>query len=164
MIIISKKTLEKNRVEVIVNKNSKKQLNQGMQRNSYNINLAATTLKYFSKYRKQRKELVSCNNLQPYRSFSFQKLAIKVIMDCKTATVEFRTKVGFNQYDSILITEKLILTKIMKEFSGEEILLQHYALNYKTDLYLPKHRLVIEVDEFDNIGTNDDNEREEKVK
>ena len=52
----------------------------------------------------------------------------------------------------------------MKEFSGEEILLQHYALNYKTDLYLPKHRLVIEVDEFDNIGTNDDNEREEKVK
>ena len=63
-----------------------------------------------------------------------------------------------------MITEKLILTKIMKEFSGEEILLQHYALNYKTDLYLPKHRLVIEVDEFDNIGTNDDNEREEKVK
>ena len=46
----------------------------------------------------------------------------------------------------------------MKEFSGEGILLQHYVLNYLTDLYLHNHRLVIEVDEF---GTTGNNEREE---
>ena len=52
-------------------------------------------------------------------------------MDCTTATaVEFRTKLGFNQYHWLLIKERLILTKIMKEFSGEGILLQHYVLNY----------------------------------
>ena len=62
-------------------------------------NVAATTLKYLSKYRKQKKELVSWNNLQRYRNSLFEKLIIKVIMDCTTATtVEFRTKLGFNQY------------------------------------------------------------------
>ena len=125
-------------------------------------NVAATTLKYLSKYRKQKKELVSCNNLQRYRNSLFKKLIIKVIMDCTTATtVEFRAKLGFNQYHWLLIKERLILTKIMKEFSGEGILLQHYVLNYLTDLYLHNHRLVIEVDEFDNIGTTGSNEREE---
>ena len=74
-------------------------------------------------------------------------------MDSRTATaVEFRTKLGFNQYDAILIKEQSVLTKM---------LLQHYVLDYKIDLYFPEHRLAIE---FDHIGRTGDNEREEEIK
>ena len=35
-------------------------------------------------YRKQRQELVNCKNFESCRKFPHEKLAIKVIMDCKT--------------------------------------------------------------------------------
>ena len=35
----------------------------------------------------------------------------------------------------------------MKLFAKEEILPQHFILSYKIDLYFPKHKLAIEVDE-----------------
>ena len=83
-------------------------------------------------------------------------------MDSRTATaVEFRTKLGFNQYDAILIKEQSVLTKIMKVVSGEKMLLQYYVLDYKIDLYFPEHRLAIE---FDHIGRTGDNERDEEIK
>ena len=37
----------------------------------------------------------------------------------------------------------------MKVFLSKEILLQHSVLNYRIDLYFPKHRLAIEVDKKD---------------
>ena len=42
------------------------------------------TRKYPSKYRKQRQELVNCDNYQTYRIFLHKKLVLKVIMDCRT--------------------------------------------------------------------------------
>ena len=69
-------------------------------------------------------------------------------MNCTIPTaIEFRTKLGFNQHDLIVTKEKSVLTKIMEVFASEEILLQHSAQSYRTDLYFPKHRLAIEVDE-----------------
>ena len=45
-------------------------------------------------------------------------------MDCRLSTsVEFRTKLGFNQHDITVTKEQLVLTKITKVFSSEEILL-----------------------------------------
>ena len=35
----------------------------------------------------------------------------------------------------------------MKIFANEKVLLQHSILSYKVDLYFPKHKLAIEVDE-----------------
>ena len=59
-----------------------------------------------------------------------KKLAIKITIGCRTATtVEFRTTLGFTQYDPILGKEQSVLTKIMKVFSGEKLLLQYYALD-----------------------------------
>ena len=43
--------------------------------------------------------------------------------------------------------EQSVLTKTIKLFAKEEILLQHFVLNYKIDLYFPRHKLAIEVDE-----------------
>ena len=40
--------------------------------------------------------------------------------------------------------EQSVLTKIMKVFATDEILLQHSVLSYRIDLYFAKHRLAIE--------------------
>ena len=61
--------------------------------------------------------------------------------------VEFKTKLGFNPYDPIIIKEQSVLTKIIKVFESEEILLQHYVLQYRIDLHFLKHQLAIELDE-----------------
>ena len=61
--------------------------------------------------------------------------------------VEFKTKLGFNPHDPIMRKEQAALTKIMKVFASEKILLQHYVLGYRTDLYFLKHKLAIETDE-----------------
>ena len=41
--------------------------------------------------------------------------------------------------------EKSVLTKIMKVFLAEGILLQHSVLSYQIGLYFSKHRLAIEI-------------------
>ena len=43
--------------------------------------------------------------------------------------------------------EESVITKIIKVFSNEKILLQHSVLNYQTDLFFSEHKLAIEVDE-----------------
>ena len=40
-----------------------------------------------------------------------------------------------------------MLTKILKIFEREKILLRHSVLNYTIDLYFSEHKLAIEVDE-----------------
>ena len=50
--------------------------------------------------------------------------------------------------------EQSVLTKIMKVLASKEILLLHYVLSYRIDLYFPKHRLAIEVDEKENKDIN----------
>ena len=53
-----------------------------------------------------------------------KKLALKIIMNCKVPTaIEFRTTLGFNQHDLIMTKVQLGLTKIMKIFAYEKILL-----------------------------------------
>ena len=39
------------------------------------------------------------------------------------------------------------MTKITKVICSEKILLQHSVLNHRIDLYFPRHKLAIEVDE-----------------
>ena len=70
-------------------------------------------------------------------------------MHCRIAAetaTEFRSKLGFNQHDIIMNKDQLALTRIIKMFASEKILLQHYVLNYRVDLYFPEHKLVIERD------------------
>ena len=72
------------------------------------------------------------------------------IMYCRVSTpeaIEFKTRVGFNQHDLITENKQSLLTKAIKLFANEEILLQHSVLSYKIDLYFSKHRLAIEIDE-----------------
>ena len=69
-------------------------------------------------------------------------------MDCRTTpTVNFRTKLGFNQHDPIMTQKQSMLSKIVALFAAEEIILQHNVLGYRIDACLPKYKLAIQVDE-----------------
>ena len=47
-------------------------------------------------------------------------------MGCRTTpAVNFKTKLGFNQYDPVMTQEQSVLSKIKTIFSAEEIVLQH---------------------------------------
>ena len=52
------------------------------------------------------------SKLQVNRIFINEKLAIKVIIDCRTTSAhEFRTRLGFEQYDVISTKEQSVLSK-----------------------------------------------------
>ena len=58
--------------------------------------------------------------------------------------------------------EQTVLTKIKKVFASEKILLQHYVLSYKIDLYFSKYRLATETDEKGHNDRNIDHEINDK--
>ena len=65
------------------------------------------TTKYNSNHRKHRYELVEEPKKQVNRIFVDEKLAIKVIMDCRTTMAhKFRARLGVKQYDIILTKEQ----------------------------------------------------------
>ena len=54
--------------------------------------------------------------------------------------------------------EESVTKNVIKAFSNEQRLPQHSVLSYQIDLYFPKHKLAIEVDEKGHI------DRDEKKK
>ena len=73
-----------------------------------------------------------------------EKLAIKVIVDCRTTMAcRFRTRLGFKQYDVILTKEKSVLTKIMSSFEGENMQARYKVLIYRFYLYFHDYKLAI---------------------
>ena len=67
-------------------------------------------------------------------------------MDCRTTpSVDFKTRLGFNQQDPIMTQEQSVLTKIKTGFSTEEISFQHCVLGYRIDAYFPKQKLAVEL-------------------
>ena len=79
-------------------------------------------------------------------------------MDSRTTTtIEFSTKLGFNQHDLIMTKEQSVSIKIMKVFCSKKIISpQHSVLSCRIDLYFPKHRLAI----IDGKGHKDRDEHE----
>ena len=89
--------------------------------------------------------------------FIDEKLAIKVIMDCRiTSAHKFKTRLGFKQYDVILTKEQSVLTKIISSFDGEIMQTRYNYLTYRIDLYFHDYKLSIEIDENGHIDRNID--------
>ena len=66
-------------------------------------NLQKVTIKYHSNHRKNRYEPAEETKKQSNRIFIDEKLAVKVIIDCRTISAKkFKTRLGFKQYDVIL--------------------------------------------------------------
>ena len=138
----------KNRVEVII-LNGKKWLNKKhIETQLEHSNLPAITNKCDLMHKKCRSELQNCGKDQPCRRFLEEGFAIRIVMDCRTTpAVNFGIRLGFNQHDPIMTQEQSILSKTVTIFAVEEIILQHNVLGYRTDAYIPKSRLAIEIDE-----------------
>ena len=122
-------------------------------------NMREITIKYFSDYRKHRYEVAEEPKKQVNRIFIDGKLAIKVIMDCRTTSAhKFRTRLGFKQCDVILTKEQSVLLKIISSFVGENMQTQYNVLSHRIDLNFHDYKLIIEIDENGHSGRNIDYE------
>ena len=73
-------------------------------------------------------------------------------------SIEFRSKLGFNQYDITLTKEESVLKSVMDEFEGENMQTQYSVLGYRIDLYFHDYKLAIEVDKKSHKDRNIDHE------
>ena len=74
-------------------------------------------------------------------------------MHCRVSTpkaIEFKSKLGFDQYDITLTKEQSVLRSIMDKFKGENMQTQYSVLSCRTDFYFHVHKLTVEVDENDH--------------
>ena len=76
----------------------------------------------------------------------------------------FRCKLGFRLHDITISKEESVTTKIIKTFSNGKMLPKHPVLSYQIDLYFPKHKLEIEVDENDTLTEMKEKKMKEKKK
>ena len=148
MVFITKETWRSNGVEVIVF-NGKKWLNgKHIEEQLEHSNLREVTSKCPLDLRKQRQELQKCDK-QSCRRFVRGDFAVQIIIDCRTThAVNFKSRLGFNQYDPVMTQEQSILSKTKTIFSDQEIIIQHCVLGYYTDAYSLKYKLAIEIDEL----------------
>ena len=94
-------------------------------------------------YKRHGSELIGNEKLM----HTHECIIIPVIMHCRISTsksIEFRSKLGFNQYDIILTKEQSVLKSVM---DGENMQTPYSVLGYRIDLYFHYYKLVIEVDE-----------------
>ena len=133
-IDISRKTYERNGIETIVDNDGVWWLNEKhIEKGLDHKNLREITTKYNSNHSKHRHELIEKPKKQVNRIFINEKIATKVIMDCRTALAhKFRTRLGFKQYDAILTKEQSLLPKIMKT--------KYNVLSYRIDLYFHDYK------------------------
>ena len=77
-------------------------------------NVREITTNYNSSHRNYRDKLVEEPDKQCNKIYLDEKLAIKLIMDCRTTSAhKFRARLGFKEDDVILTKEQSVLTKIM---------------------------------------------------
>ena len=113
MSFITKRTWQNNGVEVIIF-NKENWLNEKHLQEQLRLsNLSYITRQYSLELRKQRQELQNCGEYQPCRNLLREDFAIQIILDCQTTfAIDFKSILGFNQYDPIMTEEQSILLKV----------------------------------------------------
>ena len=120
MADISRKTNERNDIEIIIDNDgilwlNDKHIEEGL---DHKI-LREITIKYNSNHRKHRHKLVGEPKKQPNITFTDEKLAVKVIIDCRvTSAHPFKKRLGFKQYDVVLTKEQSVLPRIISLLEG----------------------------------------------
>ena len=69
-------------------------------------------------------------------------------MEKENKRQDFRTLLSFKEYDLFKSKEKSIIEKIQTLFSAEKIFLQYSVCTYRIDVYFPKHKFAVEIDEI----------------
>ena len=86
-------------------------------------------------------------------------------MNCRVSTpkeIEFRSKLGFNQYHITLTKEQPVSKSVIDAFEGETMQTQYRVLGYQIDFYFHDHKLAIDVDEKGYKDRNIDYEIQRK--
>ena len=110
------------------------------------------TNQYPKEYKKHRSESDGSTD-QPNRRYIHVKLALKVIMNCRTDKKgKFFKKLGFKIHDVINTKEQTVISTTKDAFEGKNMQRQYTVLGYRIDLYFHEHKLAIEVDK---LGHND---------
>ena len=115
------------------------------------------TKQQIKKYKRHGSELIENEKFM----YAHECIIISVIMHCRVGTpksIEFRSKLGFNEYDITLTKEQSVLKSVMDAFEGENMQTQYSVLGYRIDLYFHYYKLAIEVDEKDHNDINIDHE------
>ena len=97
--------------------------------------------------------------------YALECIIIPIMMNCRVSTsksIEFRSKLGFDQYDITLAKEKSVSKSVMDLFEGENMQTQYSVLGYRIDLCFDKYKLAIEVDEKSHKDRNINHEIERK--
>ena len=71
--------------------------------------------------------------------YAHECIIIPIIMHCRVSTpksIEFRSKLGFKQYDITLTKEQSVLTSVMDTFEGENMQTRYSVLGYRIDYKL----------------------------
>ena len=150
MIDITKETLEKNVIAVVVDDFNTLWLNEKhIEEQLAYKNLPAITSKHDKIYKKHSYELVDDLVKQLNRRFLRIDLALKITMDCRTdESSSLKRNLGFNLQDVINTKEQTVLKSLKNAFEGEDMQTQYTIMGYRIDLYFHKNKLVIEVDEL----------------
>ena len=143
MVDISRKTYGKNGIETIADNDGILWLNEKhIEKGLDHKNWWETAIKYHYYHRKHKYALATEPKKRSGRIFIDWKLAIKVIMDCRTTSAhKLRTKLWFKQYDVILRTEQPVLTKMISSFEGKNMQTEYNILSYRIDLYFHDYKL-----------------------
>ena len=162
MVNITKKSLENNDIEVIVDSVHALWLNEkNIEETLVHKNLPVVKNKFNKIYKKRRYESVDKPVKQPNRRFLRINLALKITMDCRTdKSCSFKKDLGFKLLDVINTKEQTIINSIKAAFEGENIQTQYSVLGYRIDFYFHEYKLAIEVDELGHAGRNINNEIE----
>ena len=70
--------------------------------------------------------------------YAHEDIIMPVIIHCRVATpksIEFRSKLRFDQYDITVTKEQSVLKLVMDAFEGENMQTQYSVLDYRTELF-----------------------------
>ena len=159
MANITRETYEANSIQVITDKFDELWLNERHIQKQLGLkNLPALTNQYPKEYKKHRSELDGPTE-QPNKRFTHEKLALKIIMNCRTdESCKFKKKLGFTLHDVINTKEQTVISTIKDAFEGENMQTQYSVLGYRIDLQFHKYKLAIEVGELGHNDRNIDHE------
>ena len=117
MANITRETYEANDIKVITDKFGELWLNVHVQQQLGPENVPTLTNQYPKENKKQRSELNDSTE-QPNRRFIHAKLALKIIMNCRT---DESCNLGFTLHYMINTKEQTVISVIKEAFEGENM-------------------------------------------
>ena len=82
--------------------------------------------------------------------YAHECIIIPIIMHCQVTTpksIEFRSKLGFNQYHITLTKEQPVSKSVVDAFEEQNMQIQYNVFGYRVEFYFHDYKLAIEVDE-----------------